>query len=260
MDGEPDPMSSGPGPGGDIPDDPNAAWRRPGVVEAVSAEPPGSDAAEPAGTPPEQGVLARTAHTVGSWWNDLEFVQMWHVVAVIAVAATAGFGGLDAVDTTPQTFELGTPFDNGEFTITVQKAILRPQIAGGGAVIAKEKPGRMYLAVVAEVTNHADRVGLVAGNFALPDMTDAQDIFLPKLQNATVFRIEDGSNLIELQPDLTEKVAVVWSVPTAAVPPGSQVSVQVPYRAFSRGFVNYGEGWIDNGKTATATVPVEVPS
>ena len=185
---------------------------------------------------------------------------MWHVVAVAAILATAGFGGLDAVDKTPQTFDLGKPFDNGEFTITVLRAVLRSEIVGGGAVIAKEKPGRTYLAVLAEITNNSDRADVVSGNFSVPNVADAQDISLIQSQRASVLRIEDGSFLVTLQPDITEKVAVVWSVPSAAVLPGSQVSVQVPYRKFSRGLVLYGEGWVDDGKSATTSVPVEVSS
>ncbi|MBF9315884.1 hypothetical protein [Mycobacteroides chelonae] len=257
MDGEPDPTWSGPGPGGDIPDDPNAAWRRP-----VGTEPPQAGVAieeSPTRSAPH-GVIGRTIDWVRTWWNDLEFVQMWHVVTVLAIVTTAGFGGLDAVDKTPQTFDLGKPFDNGEFTITVQKAVLRSEIVGGGAVIAKEKPGRMYLAVLAEVTNNSDRVDVVSSQFSLPNVPDVQDISQFQGQRAVTLRIEDGSFLVGLQPDITEKVAVVWSVPSAAVPPGSTVSVQVPYRKFSRGLVLYGEGWVDDGKSATTTVPVEVSS
>lgn len=185
---------------------------------------------------------------------------MWHVVAVLAIVATAGFGGLDAVDKTPQTFDLGKPFDNGEFTITVKKAVLRSQIVGGGAVIAKEKPGRTYLAVLAEITNNSDRADVVSGNFSLPNVADAQDTSLIQSQEPSALRVEDGSFLVLLQPDITEKVALVWSVPSGAVLPGSQVSVQVPYRKFSRGLVLYGEGWVDDGKSATTRVPVEVSS
>ncbi|EIU14620.1 hypothetical protein MA5S0422_1039 [Mycobacteroides abscessus 5S-0422] len=254
MDGEPDPISSGPGPGGEMPDDPNAVWRRPGV------EGPFTPTAEGQQPPASQGVVGRLTTWIRSWWHDLEFVQMWHVVAVAAILATAGFGGLDQVDKTPQTFDLGKPFDNGEFTITVKKAVLRSEIMGDGAVIAKEKPGRTYLAVLAEVTNNSDRADVVSGNFSLPNMADAQDTSLIQRQRPSVFRVEDGSFLVMLQPDITEKVAVVWSIPSAAVLPGSQVSVQVPYRKFSRGLVLYGEGWVDDGKSATTSVPVEVSS
>ncbi|QCH23803.1 hypothetical protein [Mycobacteroides salmoniphilum] len=259
MDGEPDPTLSGPGPGGETPDDPNAAWRRPDSAVPDQALAP-NPTIEPLGAHTKHGLLARAARTVRTWWSELAFVQMWHVVVVLAVLATAGFGGLDEVDKTPQTFDLGKPFDNGEFTITVHKASLLPEITGGEAVLAKEKPGRMYLAVVAEVTNDADRADVVANQFALRDVADVQGPFGTHSEDPSVYRIEDGSNLILLQPDLTEKVAVVWSVPTAAVPPGSQVSIQVPYRTFSRGLVNYGEGWIDSNETATTTVRVEVPS
>ncbi|KRQ18004.1 MULTISPECIES: hypothetical protein [Mycobacteroides] len=257
MDGEPDPTWSGPGPGGARPDDPNAAWRRPGSDTSLATPPTDAEVTEP---PAPHGVIGRSVAWIRTWWNDLEFVQMWHVVTVLAIVTTAGFGGLDAVDKTPQTFDLGKPFDNGEFTITVQKAVLRSEIVGGGAVIAKEKPGRMYLAVLAEVTNNSDRVDVVSSQFSLPNVPDVQDISQFQGQRAVTLRIEDGSFLVGLQPDITEKVAVVWSVPSAAVLPGSTVSIQVPYRKFSRGLVLYGEGWVDDGKSATTTVPVEVSS
>lgn len=257
MDGEPDPTWSGPGPGGARPDDPNAAWRRPGSDTSLATPPTDAEVTEP---PAPHGVIGRSVAWIRTWWNDLEFVQMWHVVTVLAIVTTAGFGGLDAVDKTPQTFDLGKPFDNGEFTITVQKAVLRSEIVGGGAVIAKEKPGRMYLAVLAEVTNNSDRVDVVSSQFSLPNVPDVQDISQFQGQRAVTLRIEDGSFLVGLQPDIPEKVAVVWSVPSAAVLPGSTVSIQVPYRKFSRGLVLYGEGWVDDGKSATTTVPVEVSS
>lgn len=257
MDGEPDPTLSGPGPGGETPDDPNAVWRRPGAAEAAEVA---SSSTESPTLPAPHGVVGRLTAWVRSWWHDLEFVQMWHVVAVVAVLATAGFGGLDAVDKTPQTFDLGKPFDNGEFTITVKKAVLLSEITGGGGVIAKEKPGRTYLAVLAEVTNNSDRADVVSGNFSVPNVADAQDTSLIQRREPSVFRVEDGSFLVLQQPDITEKVAVVWSIPAGAVLPGSQVSVQVPYRKFSRGLVLYGEGWVDDGKSATTSVPVEVSS
>lgn len=256
MDGEPDPTSSGPGPGGGVPDDPNAVWRRPGAAEPAEA---GSTVSESPTPPAPRGVVGRVIAWGRTWWNDLEFVQMWHVVAVAAILTTAGFGGLDQVDKTPQTFVVGEPFDNGEFTITVHRASLVQQIAGGGSVVAKQKPGRMYLGVLADITNQQDSPDVATSMFVLSKVPDAQNPVIPNEGVPVIYRVSDGSQLNLLQPGLTEKVAVVWSVPDT-VTPGTSVSLELPYRVFSRGFVQYGEGWVGKDDSAKADISVGVPS
>ncbi|WP_078292664.1 DUF4352 domain-containing protein [Mycobacterium sp. D16R24] len=259
MDGEPDPTSSGPGPGGDIPDDPNAAWRRPGNT------PVGGDSSAAATTgptvavdPAPRGVFGRLSETVRSWWKDLEFIQMWHVVAIAAVLTTAGFGGLDKVEKAPETFNVGQAFDNHEFSITVQRASLVKKLAGNGFTL-KEKPGRSYLGVLVDVTNHGEGPDGVSSIFALPDVADAQNTYLPSSHDPTALRMSDGTMLTALQPGLTEKVALVWSVPDTAVAVGSTVTVEVPYRKYGQGYVIYGAGWQSVGGSARTVVPVGSP-
>lgn len=248
MDGEPDPTLSGPGPGGETPDDPNAVWRRPDATEAVEAA---SSSTESPTLPAPHGVVGRLTAWVRSWWQDLEFVQMWHVVAVAAILTTAGFGGLDQVEKTPQTFTVGQPFDNNEFTFTVHSASLHKQIVIGTTVVAKEKPGRMYLAVAADVTNDQDYPDAAGRMVKLLNVPDAQNPFTGGKYGPSAYRLSDGTEMGLLQPGLTEKVAIVWSVPNT-VAPGATVSVELPYQVFSRGFVIYGEGWVDGNTSATA--------
>lgn len=259
MDGEPDPTSSGPGPGGETPDDPNAVWRRPGVEGPFAPAAPATPTAEGQQPPAPQGVVGRLTTWVRSWWHDLEFVQMWHVVAVAAILATAGFGGLDQVDKTPQSFVIGEPFDNGEFSITVHKASLVKQIVGGGSVVAKQKPGRMYLGVLADITNQQHSPDVASSMFKIPEISDAQNPVISTGSVPAIYRVSDGSLMNLLQPGLTERVAVVWSVPDT-VTPGSSVSLELPYRTFSRGFVQYGEGWVEKDDSAKADISVGVPS
>ena len=65
--------------------------------------------------------------------------------------------------------------------------------------------------------------------------------------------------LIALQPGLTEKVALVWSVPDTAVAVGSTVTVEVPYRKYGQGYVIYGAAWRSVGGSARTVVPVGSP-
>jgi hypothetical protein len=259
MDGEPDPTSSGPGPGGNTPDDPNAAWRRPGNTPVRDQSPPvAAPGAQSSEAPPPQGTFGRLKVTVRSWWNDLEFIQMWHVVAIVAVLATAGFGGLDAVEKAPETFNVGQAFDNHEFSITVQRASLVKKLAGNGFTL-KERPGRSYLGVLVDVTNHGEGPDGVSSMFALPEVADAQNTYLASSHDPTALRMSDGTMLTVLQPGLTEKVALIWSVPDTAVAVGSTVTVEVPYRKYGQGYVIYGAGWQSIGGSARTVVPVGSP-
>lgn len=111
---------------------------------------------------------------------------MWHVVAVAAILATAGFGGLDTVDKTPKTFDVGQPFDNNQFVIVVKKARVVPEVVGDGRVLVKAKPGRVYLGVIAEVTNKGSMPGSVSAMFSLPEVPDVWDPEMMSKENQQV--------------------------------------------------------------------------
>lgn len=260
MDGEPDPTSSGPGPGGETPDDPNAVWRRPGAEGSFAPAAPATPTAEGQQPPASQGVVGRLTTWVRSWWHDLEFVQMWHVVAVAAILATAGFGGLDTVDKTPKTFDVGQPFDNNQFVIVVKKARVVPEVVGDGRVLVKAKPGRVYLGVIAEVTNKGSMPGSVSAMFSLPEVPDVWDPEMMSKGKPTSFRLHDQTPLYVLQPGLTEDAVVIWNIPATAVKPGANVEVKVPFRKYAAaGYVIYGASWRDTDDYATVLVPVEAP-
>ncbi|TDZ78904.1 hypothetical protein [Mycobacteroides salmoniphilum] len=250
MDGEPDPTLSGPGPGGETPDDSNAAWRRPGAAD-VSPPPPAISVAVTDPPVAKKGLVGRVTAAVRSWWNGLEILQMWHVVAIATIVATAGFGGLDTVDKVPKTFEPGKPFDNNQLTINIARASLVNEIRVGRTLIAPAQAGRSYLGVIATVTNDGTLPANVADQFTLNGVRGAKPI--------GGYRIDDGTMLIRLQPGLTEKLAVVWNIPADAVHPGDAVQVRIPYRALKSGFIIYGMGWTDTLESAVATVPVGVP-
>ncbi|MFA4081671.1 hypothetical protein ONA92_08180 [Mycobacteroides salmoniphilum] len=250
MDGEPDPTLSGPGPGGETPDDPNAVWRRPGAADVSTTSPAiGVVVTDPPLA--TKGLVGRATAAVRGWWSGLEILQMWHVVAIAAILATAGFGGLDTVDKVPKTFEPGQPFDNHQLTITIARASLVNEIRVGRTLIAPPQAGRSYIGVIATVTNDGTLPANVADQFKLTAVRGAKSI--------GGYRIDDGSMLIRLQPGLTEKLAVVWNIPADAVHPGDAVQVRVPYRALRSGFIIYGMGWSDTAESAVAMVPVGVP-
>lgn len=244
--------------GGQQPDDPNAPWRRP-TEDAPTGSALSGGVAVSGSAQTSTGFVGRAIVAVRSWWNGLEFVQMWHIVVVAAILATAGFGGLDTVSKTPTTFKPGEPFDNNQFLIVVRKATVLQEVVGDRRVLAKAKPGRVYLGVSADVTNKGQIPGSVSAMFSLPGLPDVQNADLAFRGRPSSFRVDDGTALQVLQPGLTEVAALVWSVPATAVHPGSQVEIRVPFRKYGAGYVIYGAGWRDANEYATVVVPVEAP-
>jgi hypothetical protein len=70
------------------------------------------------------GMLSGLKRFVRGELARLKLVQMWHLVAGAIVAVAALFGGLDSVDAKPKVFKVGQPYSDGEFTTTVDKAVV----------------------------------------------------------------------------------------------------------------------------------------
>lgn len=68
------------------------------------------------------GVTASLTGRVRRWFAGLGFAQMWRLAVVLVLAATAAFGGLDNVNTAVTVFEPGEEFNDGQYTLTVERA------------------------------------------------------------------------------------------------------------------------------------------
>lgn len=259
MDGEPDPTLSGPGPGGETPDDPNAAWRRPvgpePLAAAVPAPEPATSTAANAG--PADNFFSRRILEVKATLAGLTIKQMWQTLVVVVVFATAGFGGLDTVTPPVKTFKPEEKHDTGELTIVVKRARLVPEITFGSRVIYKKEPGRQYLAVVATLTNNGavpEKFGPISGTMPMAPVGVPYQVPMP----APPMRVSDATRAA-IQPGITDDVALVWSVPDNAVRVGDQITFRTPDREYGSYTVGYGDGWMNTNTYADVTLTVEAP-
>ncbi|MGH3725838.1 MAG: hypothetical protein ACRDUS_17145 [Mycobacterium sp.] len=253
MDGEPDPTSSGPGPGGSIPDDPNAAWRRPDAAAPV----PEPHAVVPEKPAPRNNFLSRRILEFRAMLAGLTINQMWQTVVVVVVFATAGFGGLDTVTPPAKTFTSDEKHDTGELNMVVKRASLIPEITLGSHVVYKLQPGRKYLGVVASLTNNGTipvTFGVIGGVMPMVPIGIPYQVPFP----APPIRISDATRAA-IQPGLTEDVALVWSVPDTAVAVGDEVTFRTPDREYGSYTVGYGDGWMNAATYADITLTIGAP-
>ncbi|MGH3676330.1 MAG: hypothetical protein ACRDU5_11445 [Mycobacterium sp.] len=186
------------------------------------------------------------------WFAGLSFRQWRQTVVVVILAATAVFGGLDTVDTKVTPFEPGEEFNDGEFTVTVERARLLNELTGGRGVVGPAKPGRRYLGVVATLRNDGTVPGRLRNELDLQDQPDKESF--------GVWRYRDGSPIQTLGPGLTEQLAFTWILPEAALRPGQTVTLRVWKKKYTQLLVTYGgKEWIDSDTDYGETVvPVGV--
>ena len=190
------------------------------------------------GQPP---VTPRQTDRVKHWFAGLGLAQMRRLILLVVLVATAAFGGLDTVDKRVTLFKPGEEFNDGEFTITVERARLVNELKGGGHTVGPAKPGMRYLGVVATVRND----GTVPGQ--LRDELDLQG--QPHQEFFNVFRNRDGSLIQTLGPGLTESLAFMWMLPEAALQPEQSVTLRVWKKKYTQLLVTYGgKKWIEDVK------------
>lgn len=194
------------------------------------------------------GVRARLRR----WLSERGLRQWWKVGVTAVLAVAALFGGLDTVDTDRASFAAGEEFDDGQFTLTADRATVVPELRAGTVVLGKMKPGVRYLGLVSTVRNDGTVPGRLAGEFALRDQPGARFV--------GVMRVADGSPIIWLGPGLREKLAFVWELPDNALRAGDFVTLRVSRKRFQEGFVTYGERWVPLDGYGEVTVPVKVAS
>lgn len=182
----------------------------------------------------DPGVGARLAARVRQWFAGLGFKQMWQLAIVLVLAATALFGGLDDANTKVTVFEPGEEFDDGQYTLTVDRARLVDEIEG----VLYDKPGSQYLGVVVMIRND----GHTPGNLLRAiDLTGHRE---QRLVGA--YRLADGTYNTNLGPGLQQETAFFWELPDGAIPPGGSVTLRVWKKKFSELMVTYGEAWLDS--------------
>jgi hypothetical protein len=170
--------------------------------------------------------------------SDWSFSRWWKAIVGVVLASTAMFGGLDTVDTSVTTFKPGDEFSDGEFTVKLERATLVRELHAGGTVLGREKPGRRYLGVVAQLRNDGTTPGRLAGELDLRNVPD--NVFVGAM------RLGDGSRIATLGPGLSEQVAFVWELPENAVAVGDTVTLRVWKKQFRQGMATYGEAWVDS--------------
>jgi hypothetical protein len=199
------------------------------------------------------GMLSGLKRFVRGELARLKLVQMWHLVAGAIVAVAALFGGLDSVDAKPKVFKVGQPYSDGEFTTTVQKAIVLDDVRAGKRVVQRAEPGRVYLGLVSTIRND----GPIQGGLSLGLKGEEFDLQQPHKEFVGAFRIADASMVTSLGPKLSEKVVFLWKLPRSAVAAGSSATFRVWQKQLHEMMVTYGRDWLPS-ETSFAQIDVPV--
>ncbi|WP_292989270.1 hypothetical protein [Mycobacterium sp.] len=184
---------------------------------------------------------------------QLKLPQLWHLVAGAIIAVAALFGGLDDVDAKPVVFNVGQPYSDGEFTLTVKRALLFDEIRAGKHVVAAAKPGYDYLAVASTVRND----GPIRGGLSMGARDEEFDLREPHKEYVGAFRIADASIVSSLGPKISDDLLFVWKLPNGEVKPGSLVTLRVWKKELREMIVTYGKDWLSSEtSSAQITLPV----
>ncbi|MGE2834648.1 hypothetical protein [Mycobacterium sp. SMC-4] len=191
-----------------------------------------------AAEPGQQVPVASRGRRVRRWLAARGPRQSWTAGLVVILAVAALFGGLDRVETDVTAFAPGEEFSDGQYTVTVDRARLVPELTTSGFGLAPEKPGVRYLGVVVTLRNDGTAPGRVDRELELRDVPNAEFV--------GVSRMIDGSRAITLGPGLEEELAYVWRVPEGELVPGDSITVRVWRKSLREGMVVYGEHYIDD--------------
>ncbi|BBX16596.1 hypothetical protein CRI77_24015 [Mycolicibacterium duvalii] len=194
---------------------------------------------------------ASPRHRIRRWLTERGPRQWWTAALVVTLAVAALFGGLDRVETDVTLFAPGEEFSDGQYTVTVHRARLVPELQTAGFTQAPEKPGRRYLGVVVTLRNDGTVSGRIDRELVLRGVANAEFV--------GVARLLDGSRAITLGPGLEEELAYVWELPEGQLVPGDSVTVRVSRKSLREGMVIYGEHYIDSDEYGQVVVEVAGP-
>jgi hypothetical protein len=184
---------------------------------------------------------------------QLKLPQLWHLIAGAVIAVAALFGGLDDVEAKPTLFNVGQAYSDGEFTLTVKKALLFDEIRAGKHIVAPAKPGYDYLALVSTVRND----GPIRGGLSTGSHDDEFDLQKPSKEFLGAFRIADASIVPAIGPKLSDELLFVWKLPSGEVKPSSTVTLRVWKKQLREMIVTYGKVWLSSDTSfAQITLPV----
>lgn len=186
-------------------------------------------------------MVAKETTPARRLWRQLVEMPLkkWRRLGVVFVLAVGlVFGGLDTVDTAVTPFDPGKAFSDGQFTVTLDRASLVPEVRAGARTIAPAEAGRRYLGIVAELRNDGTVPGRLNGELDVRDLPDKRFI--------GAFRIADGAQRVALGPGLTEQLAFIWSLPEDVLAAGESVTVRVWKKKYTELMVTYGQSWVDS--------------
>ncbi|WP_182254726.1 hypothetical protein [Microbacterium esteraromaticum] len=170
----------------------------------------------------------------------------------VLLGATAAFGGLEpASEPVPKELEAGEHFVGSDLDIAVLGAEVGGEVRGAGVV---PDEGEETLIVTLEVTNlfEEPRIALA------PHTLSAVRIDGVEIVRSDAKRIDDGSVLSYLQPDVRTRVRLAWTIDEDAVSPGDEIRIILPDSTRYEGsFVTRGSYWADIQTGAYVTVPVD---
>jgi len=188
-----------------------------------------------------------------AWLTGLQLSQLSQIGTLIVLAATAMFGGLDTVDNHVTVGKPGTAFSDGQYSVTIERASLVPELRVGSRVVAYPKPGQRYLGVVMKIRNDGTIPGTIDHELELID--------LPEASFYGLWRLADAQPMYSVGPGLTDEVAFLWSLPEDALAVGDSVKLRVWNKTFNELLTTYGKAWIPSETDYTVvTVPVTVPA
>jgi hypothetical protein len=176
--------------------------------------------------------------------------QTRRVALLLVLVATAAFGGLDTVNKQVTPFKPGEEFNDGEYTVTIERARVVDELKG---TYGSPKPGMKYLGVLTTLRND----GTVPGR--LRDQLDLRDVAKSEFFGA--FRFRDGSAIQNLGPGLTEQLVFSWQVPDAVARSLQSVTLRVWKKTYTQLKVTYGDKeWIDTDNYGQIVVPLKDPA
>src|SRR5215217_4021434 len=184
------------------------------------------------------------------WFARLTTSQTRRVALLLVLVATAAFGGLDTVSKQVTPFKPGEEFNDGEYTVMIERARVVDELKG---TYGSPKPGMKYLGVLTTLRND----GTVPGR--LRDQLDLRDV--PENDFFGAFRFRDGSAIQNLGSGLTEQLVFAWQVPDAVAQSLASVTIRVWRKTYTQPKVTYGgKEWIDTDNYGQVVVPLQGPS
>jgi hypothetical protein len=198
------------------------------------------------GQPP---ATVERASRWSQWFARLSAPQTRRVALLLVLVATAAFGGLDTVNKQVTPFNPGEEFNDGEYTVTVDRARLVDELKG---TYGNPKPGMKYLGVLTILRNDGTVPGRLRNQMDLRDVKGAEFF--------GAFRYRDGSAIQNLGPGLTEKLVFSWQVPNAVAQSLQSVTIRVWKKTYTQLKVTYGgKEWIDTDNYGQIVVPLGEP-